>query len=210
MSNTLASTTLPPLWVRIVHWINVFAFVTMLLSGWQIYNADPFWISSMPKMLALGGSLPGALQWHFAAMWILVGNGAIAIALLIVSGRLRTLYLSIRLRTLRAEIRQFIEAPLKHEHGQRNAVQKMTYLAVLLLLSMEVLSGLGMWKPVQFQVLTNFFGGYESTRRVHFVGMSSLGLFMLGHIVLAILSPQLLLAMLGIKPHAQTTTEKSK
>ena len=30
-----------PAWVRAVHWINAFAMILMIMSGWQIYNASP-------------------------------------------------------------------------------------------------------------------------------------------------------------------------
>lgn len=199
--------TVPPRWVRIVHWTNACAFFLMLLSGWQIYNADPFWIDGLPTAPALGGNLPGALLWHFAAMWILAGNGLLAVTLLVLSGRLRRLYLSISLKTLPAEIRHFLARPLQHEEGRRNAMQKLAYLGVLMLLAMEIASGLALWKPVQLQPLSNLFQGYANTRRVHFVGMSCLGLFVCGHIALALLSPRLLLAMLGIGGRPAKTLE---
>lgn len=189
---------LPPRWVRVVHWINASAFMAMFFSGWQIYNADPFWIDGLPDALALGGSLPGALQWHFAVMWVLVCNGAVAMLLLVASGRLRRLYLSLEPRALPAEIRRFLARPLEHEEGRRNAVQKLAYLCVLLLLAMEIASGLAMWKPVQLHRLADLLGGYEMARRIHFSGMALLGGFVAGHIVLALLSPRLLAAMFGI------------
>src|SRR5882762_10574442 len=76
---TSAIDAVHPGWVRSVHWIQVVAFFVLIFSGWQIYNADPFWIGPFPKWLTLGGNLPGALQWHFTAMWLLVGNGLFAL-----------------------------------------------------------------------------------------------------------------------------------
>lgn len=43
----------------------------MILSGWRIYNASPIFLFRIPNAWALGGWLGGALQWHFAAMWLL-------------------------------------------------------------------------------------------------------------------------------------------
>jgi len=60
-----------PLVVRVTHWINVVAVLLMIASGWRIYNADPIFDFSFPDELTLGGWLAGALQWHFAAMWLL-------------------------------------------------------------------------------------------------------------------------------------------
>src|SRR5438046_10601981 len=64
-----------PLVVRVTHWINVVAVLLMIASGWRIYNADPIFDFSFPDELTLGGWLAGALQWHFAAVWLLVLNG---------------------------------------------------------------------------------------------------------------------------------------
>ncbi len=193
----------PPLWVRALHWINASAFMTMIASGWQIYRADPFWLPGLPEAMTLGGSLPGALQWHFAAMWLLIGNGVLALAVLIGGGRLRRVYWPVRLAQVGADIRGLLSRFRSrrgpgHGEGGRNHLQKLAYLGVLLLLSIEILSGLAMWKPVQLQAIGAFMGGYEGARRVHFIGMSALAMFVAGHVALALASPRLLLAMLGI------------
>lgn len=175
----------PPLWVRICHWTNATVFAVMLTSGWQIYNADPFWIAAFAQYLTLGGNLPGALMWHLAGMWLLTVNGLCALTWLAASGRLRRLYLSLGRR---------------HDGGGgRGRIQKIAYLSVLALLAIEVLSGLSIWKPVQLQWLTRAFGDYQPARQVHFICMSMLALFSAGHISLALLSPRLLLAMVGLK-----------
>ena len=64
-----------PWWLRLTHWLNAIAVVIMLMSGWRIYNAAPFYDFVIPKAITLGGWLGGALQWHFAAMWLLAANG---------------------------------------------------------------------------------------------------------------------------------------
>ena len=53
-----------------------------------------------------------------------------------------------------------------------------------------VLSGLAIWKPVQFQWLTALFGGYDTARRVHFVCMAAIVAFLAVHVVMALLVPQ--------------------
>ncbi|MYM65786.1 cytochrome b/b6 domain-containing protein [Pseudoduganella sp. FT55W] len=169
----------PPLWVRLCHWTNAAVFLVMLTSGWQIYNADPFWIAGFASSLTLGGSLPGALLWHFAGMWLLAANGIVAVILLVATGRLRRLYL--------------------RDSAERSRVQRAAYLGVLMLLTLVILSGLAIWKPVQLQWLTQAFGGYQMARQAHFLCMGLLAAFAGGHIVLALCSPRLLLAMLGIK-----------
>ncbi|WP_431288384.1 cytochrome b/b6 domain-containing protein [Roseateles chitinivorans] len=178
---------MPPLWVRLCHWTNALVFLVMLTSGWQIYNADPFWISGFAPALTLGGSLPGALMWHFAGMWLLAANGLLVLVLLVKTGRLRRLYLSLG---------------AGHDGHERSRVQKVAYLGVLTLLVLIVLSGLAIWKPVQLQWLAHLFGGYQWARQAHFLCMSLLAAFVGGHVALALLSPRLLLAMLGLKRKA--------
>src|SRR6187399_1810404 len=79
-----------PAWVRALHWTNAFAMVLMIMSGWQIYNASPlFSFLHFPASITLGGWLGGALLWHFAAMWLLMVNGLIYLALGIATGRFR-------------------------------------------------------------------------------------------------------------------------
>src|SRR5262245_2445252 len=90
-----------PLTVRITHWLNALAIVIMIMSGWRVYNSDPIFPFSFPVWLTLGGStdgsvdlhnedgLAGALQWHFAGMWLLTINGIVYISYGIVSGHFR-------------------------------------------------------------------------------------------------------------------------
>src|SRR5437762_11154343 len=78
-----------PAWVRTLHWTNAFAMVLMIMSGWQIYNASPLFDFRFPSSITLGGWLGGALLWHFAAMWILMGDGLIYLALGFATGCFR-------------------------------------------------------------------------------------------------------------------------
>ena len=89
-----------PLLVRITHWVNALAILAMVMSGWKIYNASPLFDFAFPDELTLGGWLAGALQWHFAAMWVLVLNGMLYLAYGVVSGHLRRRMLPISPRAL--------------------------------------------------------------------------------------------------------------
>jgi thiosulfate reductase cytochrome b subunit len=192
--------TVQPRWVRIVHWINALAFLTMLFSGWQVYKADPYWFDLPGWWPTLGGDLPGALQWHFSAMWLLSFNGIVAVASLLATGRFRHLYIPVRATQLWRDLKALISGRVDHQVvNERSAVQKVAYMGVILLLLLETLSGLSIWKPVQLHWLTACLGGYESARRVHFVVMALLASFVTGHMILALAAPKLLLAMLGIR-----------
>src|SRR5215469_1213356 len=70
-----------PRWVRVTHWINVIAMFVMITSGWRIYNASPLFRFAFPPAITIGDGLdglPGALLWHFAAMWLLAVNGMLS------------------------------------------------------------------------------------------------------------------------------------
>src|SRR5579885_2745292 len=51
-----------PLWLRITHWLNAFAALILMLSGWRIYDASPVFPGIViPTSITLGGWLGGAL-----------------------------------------------------------------------------------------------------------------------------------------------------
>jgi|SRR5262245_37838518 len=186
-----------PAWVRVTHWINAVAVLVMIGSGWQIYNASPLFPFAFPGGITLGGWLAGALLWHFAAMWVLVVNGLVYVTFGILTGRFRRKLLPLRLRELAADFRAALRLKLSHDDlTVYNAVQKLAYLGVILAGIVVVLSGLSIWKPVQFQELTALFGGYEAARYVHFFAMTAIVVFLVVHIVLALLVPKSLRAMI--------------
>ena len=77
-----------PAWLRAMHWLNALAVVVLMMSGWRIYNATAFLGFAIPADITLGGWLGGALQWHFAAMWVLGINGLLYLLLNAATGRL--------------------------------------------------------------------------------------------------------------------------
>jgi thiosulfate reductase cytochrome b subunit len=187
-----------PRWVRVTHWINALAMAMMIGSGWQIYDASPlFRFIYFPSHLALGQWLAGALLWHFAAMWLLVINGAVYISLGIATGRFRRKLLPIRPRDVVNDFRAALRGKLAHDDlSVYNAVQRLLYVGVILAGVVIVLSGLSIWKPVQFKFLTAFFGGYDFARYVHFFAMASIVGFLAVHVALALIVPKSLRAMI--------------
>jgi thiosulfate reductase cytochrome b subunit len=187
-----------PLWLRITHWLNAVAALVMMFSGWRIYDASPvFHNIVIPPSITLGGWLGGALQWHFAAMWLLVFNGIVYLALNIASGRFVAKFFPV---SPRAVLRDFIAAlsgKLAHaDLRQYNAVQKLAYLVVIVDLAVLVLSGLAIWKSVQFPLLRELMGGYDNARIVHFCAMAVMAAFVVVHVAMVALVPRSLLTML--------------
>jgi thiosulfate reductase cytochrome b subunit len=188
--------TIHPGWVRIGHWINAIAMIVMIGSGWQIYNASPLFDFTFPRAITLGEWLGGALMWHFAAMWLLVINGVVYVTLGIVTGRFRRKLLPIYPGDVLHDVGAALTGKLSHDDiSVYNSVQKLLYAGVLLAGAVVVLSGLSIWKPVQFQELTALFGGYDVARYVHFAAMACIVGFLVVHVSLAILVPKTIKAM---------------
>ena len=186
-----------PAWVRILHWVNAFAMILMIMSGWQIYNASPLFSFTFSKSITLGGWLGGALLWHFAAMWILMVNGLIYLALGFATGRFRTKLLPITPAGVISDTKAALTGKLSHDDLTKyNYVQKLLYAGIIVVGVLIVLSGLAIWKPVQLQWLTALFGGYDAARYVHFFCMAAIVAFMVVHVVLALIVPKSLRAMI--------------
>jgi thiosulfate reductase cytochrome b subunit len=187
-----------PRWVRVTHWVNALAMLMMIGSGWQIYDASPlFRFIYFPTQLALGQWLAGALLWHFAAMWLLVINGIVYVSLGIATGRFCRKLLPIRPRDVANDLLAALRGKLAHDDlSVYNAVQRLLYVGVILAGVVIVLSGLSIWKPVQLKYLTDFFGGYDFARYVHFFAMASIVGFLTVHVALALIVPKSLRAMI--------------
>lgn len=186
-----------PLIVRITHWLNAVAVAVMIGSGWQIYNASPIFSFTFPAAVTIGGWLGGALLWHFAAMWLLMGNGLLYLSYGVASGRFRRKLLPLRPREILRDLAAALRGRLGHtDLSTYNAVQRLLYAGVILALVAIVLSGLAIWKPVQLQVLTALFGGFATARIVHFLAMAAISAFIVIHVVMALLVPRSLRAML--------------
>lgn len=184
--------------VRAMHWTNAVTMLVMIGSGWGIYN-DSVIFSALhfSKPFRIGGWAAESLQWHFAGMWLLVLNGAAYLLYGVFTGRLRERLLPIRFRDLVQTVRDTLRLHVAHEDlTTYNAVQKLLYIIVMLAGASQVMSGLAIWKPVQFSGLTALLGGFQAARLVHFTGMAVIVGFLVVHVALSLLVPQTLWAML--------------
>jgi thiosulfate reductase cytochrome b subunit len=188
---------LHPLALRIMHWLNAMAMLILILSGWAIYNDEVLfgWLH-FPHWMTLGDGPEGALQWHFLAMWILGINGLAYLGYGLATGRFRRMLLPIGIGEVVAEMRAALALRLSHEDLTRyNAVQRLLYLGIILIGIVQVLSGLAVWKPVQFSELAILFGDFQTARLIHFLGMAAIVGFLIVHVALALIVPRTLLAM---------------
>lgn len=186
-----------PAWLRATHWLNALAMVIMAMSGWRIYNAAPFFDFQFAPAITLGGWLGGAILWHFAAMWLLAANGLVYLACNAGTGRIVRKFFPLTPRAIAADLRAALRGQLAHADPRRyNAVQRAAYLFVIVDTVMLVLSGLVLWKSVQFPLLRELLGGYEAARRVHFFAMAAMVAFVAVHLAMVALVPRTLLAMI--------------
>lgn len=192
--------TIHPAWLRASHWLNAVAVVVMASSGWRIYNASPIFDFRFPRQLGLGGWLGGALQWHFAGMWLLALNGLAYLGLNVFSGRFKRRFFPLRPAAVWLDLCAAMRGRLSHaDPCHYNGLQRVAYLGVILDLLLLVLSGLVLWKSVQFPLLRTLLGGYEGARLVHFFAMGGIVLFVVVHVVMALRVPQSLRTMFGAR-----------
>jgi thiosulfate reductase cytochrome b subunit len=197
-SNSRKERLLHPLPVRVMHWINAIAIFIMIGSGWKIYDDDVIfgWLH-FPDFLTIGKWAQHGLQWHFFGMWIFVLNGLAYLAYGIATGRFRRKLFPISVRELLATVGDALRFRLAHDDlTHYNAVQKMLYLGIILVGILIVISGLALWKPVQFSEPASLFGNFQTIRFAHFLCMSAIVGFLLVHVALELLVPQSLVAML--------------
>ncbi len=195
-----------------MHWINAAVMMVMITSGWGIYDDDViihglhfsgFW--------RLGDWAAWSLNWHFAGMWFFGINGLTYLIYGFVTGRFRERLLPIRPRDLIHTVADTLHFKIAHEDlTVYNAVQKVLYILVILAGINQVVTGLAIWKPVQFSGLVTLFGGFQSARVFHFAGMGVIVGFLIIHVLLALLVPKTIWAMIGggprLAPNAQSPT----
>jgi thiosulfate reductase cytochrome b subunit len=185
-----------PLLVRITHWINVLAVLIMITSGWEIYNASPLFSFTFPPDITLGGWLAGALQWHFAGLWLFVLNGLVYFLYGIFSGHFRRKLLPISPAAILRDVRNAFRGKLAHDDlSVYNAAQRAAYLALIFFLILLIATGLAIWKPVQLYWLASLMGDYEGARLLHFFAMAAVVVIVIVHVVMVALVPRTLPTM---------------
>ena len=192
--------------VRLMHWVNVWALLVLLMSGLQIFNAHPalYWGQSsytgQPPLWEIDGfpswaTLPGTQwlamgrRWHFFFAWVFVINGLLYFAYSLRSGHLaRDLLPTSRdWRSIGASIADHLR--FRHARGEEarryNVLQKLAYLVVMFgLLPFMVLLGLAMSPRMDsiWPGWVELLGGRQAARTLHFLGATALVAFVAVHL----------------------------
>lgn len=186
-----------PLWLRIIHWANAFAIIVLILSGWRIYNATKFLGFKIPKEIVLGSDLAHALRYHFAAMWILLIASILYLLINLVFGRFPKQFGGISIKGIWQDFRAALSGKLPHDDiSKYNMVQKLAYISAIFAIIIVIMSGLVLWKSVQFPILRTILGGYEAARYIHFGAMTFICAFIIIHVVMALSVPKTIKAMI--------------
>ncbi|RZJ40741.1 MAG: DUF4405 domain-containing protein [Brevundimonas sp.] len=198
-----------PATVRITHWINVAVLVVLIMSGLNILMAHPHlywglrstfadpWLSPPAPpgwlMLPSGRDLATARSWHFLFAWLFVTNGLIYLAWGVISRRFGR-----RLWPTKADLRDLPHSVVEHARFDfpkddrarvYNVIQKLTYLAmILIVLPMMLITGLSMSPGFNAigGVLLEIMGGRQSARTLHFISAGLIVGFILIHVGLVI------------------------
>ncbi|WP_297444108.1 cytochrome b/b6 domain-containing protein [Acidocella sp.] len=191
----MANKPIHPWPLRLMHALNALAIIMMIGSGWQIYDSSPLFTFTFPATITIGQWLGAAIAWHLACMWLLVLNGLCYVGWSLASGHWRK-FLPLTPRLVWQDLNAALRFRLPHETGVYNAVQRLLYVGVLLAGLVLVISGLGIWKPVQLWFLCDLCGGFVVARSVHFFAMSAVVLFLVVHLALVIAVPKVLPPMI--------------
>lgn len=184
--------------IRWSHWLNVLLLPLMLWSGLLIYWANDvyriqfgshtlfsFFPARFYDVLGVPYRLAEGMSIHFFVMWFFALNGLLYVGYTLISGEWRAL------RPTRHSFREAVLVVL-HDLGLRktappprkfNGAQQIAYTMVILMGAASVVTGLGIYKPVQLAWLTTMLGGYQRTRAIHFALATGYVLFFVIHIM---------------------------
>lgn len=192
-----------PLAIRWFHWINFPVLAIMIWSGLLIYWASDvyrlgwgdktvlkFFPTSFYKALHIPFRLAEGMSIHFFFMWFFALNGFVYVLYLIFSGEWRLIVPN------RKSLKESFLVVLHDLHLRKsvptqkkyNAAQRIAYTGVIIMGIGSVLTGLSIYKPIQFQTLCNLLGGYEWARAEHFTLTILFTSFFVVHIVQVILA----------------------
>jgi thiosulfate reductase cytochrome b subunit len=187
-----------PLAIRWFHWINFPVLAIMIWSGLLIYWANdvyrvgpfhffPDWFYTK---FHIGSRLAEGMAWHFFFAWFFILNGIAYVLYTAFSGEWR--YLLPNRNTFKEAFQVMLhDLFLSKKHPPRrkfNGAQQLAYTGVIVMGVGSVITGLAIFRPVQFAWLLALCGGYTTARLIHFVLTIAYVLFFLVHIVQVIRS----------------------
>ena len=183
--------------IRWFHWINFPLLAIMIWTGmWIYWSNDVYRIGFGDKTLihffpdswysALGWDhkLADGMAWHFLFMWLFAINGFLYVGYTIVSGEWRKLIPEKRSFQDAIEVTLYDLGMRKAlpEQGKYNGAQRIAYTAIIVMGLGSLVTGVAIWRYVQFAWLADLLGGYPAARMEHFALTIAYVLFFLLHV----------------------------
>lgn len=181
-----------PLIIRWTHWINFPLLSIMIWSGLLIYWANDVYeinlgfisLKLFPEwfynLFNLSSRLADGMGWHFFVMWFFALNGIIYFLYSLFSGEWKYFIPN------KEELKKLPDL-LLHEIGFKketpkfekfNPMQQLAYGIIIIMGLFSLLTGLAIYRPIQFSTITSLLGGYEWARFEHFwLTMGYIGFF---------------------------------
>ena len=175
--NTSRSKPKQSLPAKLFHWVNLISLFLMITSGLQIYNANPVFGGrggwQFPSLFVLGGWLAGGRHWHFAAMWLFALNLLWYGLYIVITRRWKHRFVS----------GNDLQALQQSQNPKRKnyAWHRLAYTAIVPVLLLAILSGIGMYKPAQAHWIVDLFGSWQALRIVHFTTVPTVIIFAVIH-----------------------------
>ena len=183
-----------PYIVRLCHWLTAIALSIMTGSGIEIFRAFPSFgakiperdVVNVPSWFGFGGWLGGALQLHFTFMWIFAGTGLLYVVYQITSRNYRqVLFAPSDVPGIWPMLRHyFLFGPKPQINQSYNSLQKLAYTTAICLGGVSLVTGIALYKPVQFAGLVRFLGGFRWVRLEHFLAMLGFLSFIPCHLIM--------------------------
>lgn len=189
--------------MRWFHWVNFPLLLIMIWSGLLIYWANgvydlkiagttifhffPKWFY---KTLNIPFHLADGMAFHFLFMWFFTINGILYVLYTILSGEWRQLLPNKKTfkESWQVIIYDLHLSKYQPPQGKYNAAQRVAYTAVIIMGFGSFITGLAIYKPVQFNTLCTLLGGYNWARAEHFILTIGYVLFFTIHIVQVIIA----------------------
>ena len=181
---------LHPLPVRIWHWVNAISFIVLIVTGLQIRYREILGLMKFRE----------AVDIHNIFGFILIFNFFIWLVFYIVTGKIKIYIPPLNLKKfVMGSIKQaryygygiLMGEPNPHHStpdNKFNPMQQMAYLAIMLLLiPLQLLSGLLLWDAKRFSDFINLAGGIKIVDTVHVFLFLFFMSFLFVHIYLATL-----------------------
>src|SRR4029077_4002704 len=194
--------------VRVTHWITAASFIALLVSGIAILIAHPrlYWgetggvgtpsLIDLPIPFMIGHSGWGRYL-HFLSAWVSVLTGLLYVIYGLLTAHFRRNLLPAKADLAWGPISRMVwndlrwKRPAEDEALACNALQRLTYLAVVFVLfPLIILSVLAMSPAIAsvVPVLRSGFGGQQAARTIHFFVAAALVLFVCVHIAMVCLA----------------------